>query len=168
MGSLKSKYFANLICGLVLLIISVAVTIYARTIHVGTLNFGSMNARTFPLICAGVMAFLSICLIWQSVRGLRTAPVPTEEERAAEKAERKRLLNVLAAVILVILYNSLLRSLGYLIVTPLFLFALIMLITPKSVRRPIHFIIISVAVSGIIYLVFRYAFSVQLPLGILS
>lgn len=168
MGSLKSKYFANLICGLVLLIISVAVTIYARTIHVGTLNFGSMNARTFPLICAGVMAFLSICLIWQSVRGLRTAPAPTEEERAAEKAERKRLLNVLAAVILVILYNSLLRSLGYLIVTPLFLFALIMLITPKSVRRPIHFIIISVAVSGIIYLVFRYAFSVQLPLGILS
>lgn len=168
MRSLRSKYFANLICGLVFLIISISVALYARTIYVGTLNFGSMNAQTFPLICAAAMALLSICLIYQSIRGLKTAPVPTEEERMAEKAERKRLLNVLAAVILVMLYNLLLKSLGYLIVTPLFLFALIMLVTPRSVQRPVKFIIISVIVSVLIYAIFRYAFSVQLPLGILS
>lgn len=168
MVSLKSKYKANLVCGLSFLVLSVAVALYARTIHVGTLNFGSMNARTFPLICAAVMAFLSICLIFQSIRGLKKSPEPTAEELAVEKVERKRLLNVLAAIILVALNILLLKILGYLIVTPLFLFAMIMLVTPKSVRKPVKFAIISVVVSIVVYIIFRYAFSVQLPLGILK
>ena len=51
--------------------------------------------------------------------------------------------------------------------TPLFLFALIMLITPKSVRKPVKFIVLSVVTSVLVYVVFRYGFSVQLPMGIL-
>ena len=168
MNSLRSKHKANLICGLIFLGLSIGVALYAPSIHVGSMNFGAMNARTFPLICAAAMALLSCCLIWQSIQGLKKAPAPTEEELAAEKADRKRLVHVLAAVVLVALYIFLLKSVGYLIVTPIFLFLLIMLITPKSVCRPIKFGIVSIAVSVVIYLIFRYAFSVQLPMGILG
>ena len=167
MGSLKSKYKSNLICGLVFLAIAIAVGVYAQTIHVGTLNFGAVNSRTFPTICAVVIGLLSLCLIVQSVLGLRKAPEPTKEELEAEKKERKRLLDVLAAIILVMLSILLLEPVGYLIVTPLFLFALIMLITPKSVRKPVKFIVLSVVTSVLVYVVFRYGFSVQLPMGIL-
>lgn len=168
MGSLKSKYRSNLICGLVFLAISIGVGVYAQTIYVGSLNFGAMNSRTFPTICAVVLAFLSLCLIIQSIRGMRKAPEPTKEELEAEKNERKRLLNVLAAVILVTLSILLLEPVGYLIVTPIFLFALIMLITPKCVRKPVKFAILSIVTAVVVYIVFRYAFSVQLPMGILK
>lgn len=168
MGSLRSKHKANLICGLVYLALAIGVAVHAQTIPVGELNFGAMNARSFPTICAGVIALLSLCLIWQAVRGIKHSPKPTEEELAAERAGRKRLVDVLLAVILVALDIALLKPLGYLVVTPVFLFALIMLVTPKIVRKPVKFAVISIVVTIITYVIFRYAFSVQLPLGILG
>lgn len=168
MGSLRSKHRANLFCGVFFLILAAAVALYARTIPVGTLNMGVMNSQSFPLICSAVMALLSVCLIWQSIRGMKRAPEPTEAELAEERTERLKPLRALYAVILVGIYIQLLRPVGYLIMTPLFLFGLIMLVTPKSVRRPIRIALISLVVAVIIYLTFRYGFSVQLPAGLLK
>ena len=168
MGSLRSKHRANLFCGIFFLVLAAAVALYSRTIPVGTLNMGIMNSQSFPLICSAALAILSVCLIWQSVRGMRRAPKPTEEELAAERAERAKPLRALYAVICVGIYIQFLKPVGYLIMTPLFLFGLVMLVTPKSVRRPARIAVISAAVAVIIYLTFRCGFSVQLPLGLLK
>ena len=168
MGSLRNKHKANLICGLVYLGIAIAVALYAKTIPVGTLNFGGVNSQTFPLICSAVIAMLACCLIWQGIHGMRKSPKPTAEELAAEKENRKKLIDVLLTIGLVAAYILLLKPVGYLIVTPLFLFALIMLVAPKEVRKPVKFAIIGIVTAVITYLIFRYAFSVQLPMGILG
>lgn len=168
MSSLRSKYRANLGCGIFFLVLAIATSLYARTIPISALNFGGFNAQTFPLIISAVMAILSLILIVQSVFGLKKAPQPTAEELKAEKADRKRVLNAACAVTLVALYIGFLKSVGYLIMSPLFLFGLFMLVTPKSVRRPVRSAVTAVVVSIIIFLIFRYAFSVQLPLGILK
>ena len=168
MGSLRNKHKANLICGLVYMGIAIAVALYAQTIPVGTLNFDGVNSRTFPLICAAAVALLAGCLIWQGIHGMRKAPKPTTEELAAEKESRKKLIDVVLTIALVALNIWLLKPAGYLIVTPIFLFSLIMLVTPKDVRKPVKFAIISIVTAVATYLVFRYVFSVQLPMGILG
>ena len=168
MTSLRSKHRANLCCGIFFLVLAAVVALYSKTIPVCTLNMGIMNSQSFPLICSAVLALLSICLVWQSVRGMKQAPKPTEEELAAERAERVKPLRALCAVILVGTYIQFLKPVGYLIMTPLFLFGLVMLVTPKSVRRPVRIAVISIVVSAIIYLTFRYGFAVQLPMGLLK
>jgi len=168
MTSLRSKHKANLFCGIFFLILAAAVVLYSRTIPISALYFGGMNSRSFPLFISGIMAFLSLCLVWQSVRGLKRAPEPTEEELAAERAERKKVINTVYAVILIGLYFYLLKPVGYLISTPLFLFSLIMLVTPGEARKPARMAVICVLAGAVIYFVFRLGFKVQLPLGVLK
>ena len=165
MTSLRSKHRANLCCGIFFLVFSGAVALYTRTIPISSLNFGGMNSRTFPYACCAIMGVLSLCLIYQSIRGLKNSPEPTEEEKQAEKAERKKPLRALCAMVLVAAYTQLVKPLGYLITTPLFLFGLFMLATPAGVRRPVKQAIVAIVVTVCVYLVFHYAFAVQFPMG---
>lgn len=69
---------------------------------------------------------------------------------------------------LITLYIVTMGLLGFLISTSLYLFVQIMLLAPKEKIKPIIIAIISIVSSLVIYVIFLYAFTIVLPVGILG
>lgn len=70
------------------------------------------------------------------------------------------LIRVFGLVLITFIYVKLLGHIGFLYLTPFFLYAVMYYF---GVRKPVSMVIISVAVTVIIYVVFKIAFHVPLP-----
>ncbi|MGE4353694.1 MAG: tripartite tricarboxylate transporter TctB family protein [Oscillospiraceae bacterium] len=71
-------------------------------------------------------------------------------------------------LILIGIYISLMRPLGFILSTILYLFVQILLIAPREKKKPVFIAILSIAFSFAIYTIFTKGFYVILPPGILS
>ena len=71
-------------------------------------------------------------------------------------------------LVFIAIYIWLMKPLGFILSTMIYLFAQIMLIAPSEKRKPVFILILSVLVSVALYAVFVKGFSVMLPAGILS
>ena len=60
----------------------------------------------------------------------------------------------------------LMRILGFVVTTVLFLLALMMFLAPAGKRRPVLFLAVSLGTTAVIYTVFVIGFKVMLPTGI--
>lgn len=166
-----SKIKKDIISAVFFLIFGAVIITVAKDIPKGlSTGFG---AQSFPLFCGIAMIVLSLILLLQSMVQLKKyGGKAVKEDGKAKPSFQWTFYNpyiqVLLSFLLVIMYNYLLKPLGYLVVTPVFLFFMILLVAPESERKPIKFAIIATVTSAIIYIIFRYGFSVQLPMGILK
>lgn len=148
---------ANIIGALIFLAISIYVI--AVTFTFKQFKNVAVGPEFFPRYLASGLMICSIVLIYQSLMSKDKSPAPTISLRD------KGMQRVLAGIIIIVLYLALWKTLGFLIVTPLALFAFMYLLQLKNYK-----IMTAIAIfSGTgIFLAFKIILGIEMPLGILS
>jgi putative tricarboxylic transport membrane protein len=123
---------------------------------------------TFPEITIALSPtvfprFVTVCLFLLSslllIQGLRKQRKQRPAKRR-EKIERAYLLRFILLAAAGLLYTRLIRYTGYVVATPLFIAAAMLVFAEKKWYR---IILISVGTTAVLYLVFRMVFRVPLP-----
>ena len=125
----------------------------ARTFPTGT--HGALGPGFFPMVLAVLGIFLSILQIVTSRK-------ESDEEQAGLKLFSKENARIWIALGTTILYFIIMQYVGFLISTPIYLFALLTLFKVKS--WPIR-ILVPLVTTGVLHVVFTMLLYVQLPSG---
>lgn len=163
------EYKKNLFPGIVLSLFSAGYIIYATQIEVFT-GSGStpLSARFIPYLWGGCLLLLSIILIFRGIKQRKEAVEKgTIEKKSVNLAGLfKEHYEVILTFIFLAIYIALMESVGFLIMTILFLFGEILILTPKDKRNYIITAIVAIVFSFGIDFIFVRLLNVMLPLGI--
>lgn len=153
------KKYADVITGAIGLVIGIAVLV--MSIQIGISEGQAIGADFLPKIVSVMMIILSAALVWEGIKNARNY----EEEHLDYK---KNYLGVLIMIVAGILYAELLKPVGFIITSLVFLFLALCLISKKEETNYIKFAIITVVMVLLIYFVFTKGFGIRLPKGILK
>ncbi len=131
-----------------------------------------VDSKIFPYMLGALIACIGLAQIRDGLI-IRNAIVKANREHgtpaiAVSAAELQRIYPVAGIFVLIVLYIFALPWLGFVIDTSVCLFLQIMLLTAKHKRRPIFTIIISIALSVLLYVAFRKGLDLSLPEGLLA
>jgi len=126
-----------------------------------------IDATFFPYILSTIMLIVGSL---QTLRGAISAKkfdVSTyEEPKANEKGDMK---TVLITVVLILIYVGLLRLLGFVVSSSLYLFAQIVVLVPVRIKKNyLLYALVAIITSAIIYVSFRFGLDLMLPAGLLG
>lgn len=145
--------------GIVVMAFAMAVFVLTRDFPGGTLAEG-MGANFMPNLLAGILAILGLMLVAKGLLIGKGADAATAESRAGQ--ERGLTTPVLMCVF-VFLYLMALKYLGYVLATPIFLFAVV--VTLGGGRKLAG--IAAIGLTAAIWLIFGLVLKVPLPNGLL-
>ena len=109
-----------------------------------------------PQILAGVLIFLSVILILQQI----VSRIPRPKEAPPDRLDSREWLQTVGLLGVTASYIAFLPWLGFLLVTPVYLIAAMLL---SGARWRVSVGATAVAVTGVIYVSFVYFFKVSLP-----
>ena len=130
-----------------------------------------VTAQTVPRLWGVAMLALSILLILRSVLAMRKKSEQDEEERLGFLARLKERREVVCTFGLLILYAALMKPVGFIIMSILYVYLQVWVLTPPEKRtKRMHTIAGGLAVffSVSLYFVFTKYLMVMLPPGILK
>lgn len=163
------RRFKTAVFSVVLMITFAFIIYFTKDIRLLVLNT-TVDARFWPKVIGIAGCALSALLFIQGViEG--TALKRQEEADAAAKPERKNLLKDIGTIRTVItlglmfLYILGLDTLGFLVMTALYLFFQFLTFSDKEDRNIGKLLLITVIFTVIVYVLFRYAFQMMLPSG---
>ncbi|MDR1520038.1 MAG: tripartite tricarboxylate transporter TctB family protein [Planctomycetota bacterium] len=170
MDDFKNKY-ADLITGLLLAIWGVIGFFASYYIRVAP-GVGNISASMAPRICGALLFVLGLALAYQGLLRYRKAVGQQAGEmpsgaRASRRRDVERIIRVAGIITVFILYLILLRPAGFLICTPVLIFATGVLLCPVDQRRFFPLTLVAVIATAALYLVFVTGFNVRLPMGVL-
>ena len=156
------------ISGFVFLAFSIFV--YAASYSIKMTKADSLGPQFFPRVVSILMGVLALIQIFGSTReNLK------EQKNGAVKAEKKGFalnLPLLLSLALLVGYYLLLKTVGFVPLTIIYLFCQMYLLFPKGALKEKKLLIISACTSVIvpfaIYYLFYYGFQIFLPAGILG
>lgn len=159
----KLDKFRDVIAGVLFFVIALAYYLGSNSLK----NIGSSTVNTdfFPKVCGIAMMALSVILIVTSVRRLYQAK--NQQEETDVPFEKAGAIRVVFSILLLAIYIALMEPVGFLLMTILYVYLQIMVLTPRNEWKLIRFAAISVIFSVIVYCAFLYGFDVMLPQGIL-
>lgn len=156
------KKYGDIIVGIVYAVLGLALIIAARMLPKSQVM--EIGPDFMPTVVGTLILVLSIILLVQAVQELRKNP---DKEVGKDESDYKR---VLLSLILALLYVFLLKPIGFIICTLVYLFCQIYVLAPDSHRTKkdmIMYLIIDVVFTLIVYYLFRIGFKIVLPAGIL-
>ena len=120
-----------------------------------------IDAAFIPYILAITMCLLGVL----QLREARRLPAD-EPSGAGDNADYRTVFKTLG---LIVAYVALLQPVGFPIMTVIYLFAQFIVLTPldKKVNYPMY-ATIAIITSATVYMTFRYAFDMMLPVGLLN
>ena len=133
-----------------------------------------VDAATLPVLLSGLLLLLGVMQLFSAFASKATvsAEPPSKEadesneQAAAEIIEPKTVIKTLA---LILAYMALLGSIGFPIMTALYLYLQFIVLTPVNQKvRHLTYALIAVISSAVIFLLFREAFDLLLPAGLLN
>ena len=127
-----------------------------------------IDAATVPSLLAILLCLLGVLQVLSAFKHAAplTAGSSEPDEPNAAVVEPQTVLKTLG---LILLYVVLLGSVGFPIMTALYLYLQFIVLTPVDRKvRHIPYAAIAVITSGVIYLLFREAFDLLLPAGLLN
>ncbi|CAM3731606.1 MULTISPECIES: tripartite tricarboxylate transporter TctB family protein [Pseudomonadaceae] len=131
-----------------------------------------VDAATVPKLLAGFLSLLGLMQLVSAFAKPKAvaepaSPVPAEaEEPAVEVIEPKTVLKTLG---LILGYMALLGPVGFPIMTVVYLYLQFLVLTPANQKaRHLTYLLIAVICSALIFLLFREAFDLLLPAGLLN
>ena len=168
----KYKYKKNLISGAVLFAIGLAYFILAYSIKkFKGLGATPIDARFVPKLWGGMLMVLSAMVF---IRGLReyftlkkAGKLPKGDGLDIKQwvmDNREIVMTFLALLI----YIALLPTVGFVIMSALYIFAECMILTKKEKRKPIPALILGIVVAVVVDFVFVKLLFVLLPTGIIG
>lgn len=140
------------------MIVGIALWLSAQQIEVGYVM--GQGGDFMPKLCAGLWILISAPLIMTS------AMMPNNKDENAGIHVK----GFLGTLILLIVYVFLLKPIGFVLTSIVYMFIQMMMFVPQELRSRnnyILFVVISVALPIIVNLVFVNVFSLILPTGIL-
>ena len=177
----------ELLVGIIFLVVGIAYFGLAFTIPSYDAYGGSsvVDSSFVPKVIGVLMIVLSILQLAFASKASKDAPAaeapaaPAEtaeedgefkvedwdDDAANRNADTKALIGIFA---ILIVYMALMSVLGFMISSALFLFATMMLLTPKQKRKLPVIIILSVVVSVGVYYLFVYGLDMVLPTGMIG
>jgi len=118
-----------------------------------------------PRIYVSLFVVLSLCLIISNVRKARREKVVDQEKLIINK---NAILRTVGTILLLALYISILKNIGFLIASALYMTAQLCIIAPRNKMKPVRFALFSIFVSVILSYIFVNFFYVKLPAGLLG
>lgn len=146
----------DLISGSVMLLFSAC--IYVSASGFPKSDYQLSGPAFYPQVMAVILAIISIVLIGRSAKSLKN-------NIKGEQIKINNPKKVIAAMAATLVYVLLLKTLGFLITTFIYLTALIFIMQPQKNKIPIS-VLISLIMTGAVYFVFAVLFSASLPMGI--
>ena len=129
-----------------------------------------VTAQPIPRLCGGALLLLSIILILRSLLAMRRAKGRGEKKMGLVAALKER-REVVCTFVLLILYAVLMKPVGFIIMTMLYVYLQVWVLTPPEKRtKRMHTVAGGLAVffSVGLYFVFTKYLMVMLPPGILK
>lgn len=172
-----TRYRDSIVGGVVMVL---AVVLFAMTFGIEEFTRTSLGADFVPRVTALVFFILGLVLVLRERKKNREgAPASVRSPKSAsavmagtsEKPPVEGLTGALPVVLnigLFAAYLLLLERVGFMILTPFYMFFQILLLTNPRKFRYVWFIVLSVAVSVLSYYMFVKFFQVMLPNGVLE
>lgn len=133
-----------------------------------------IDAATLPTLLAGFLCLLGLMQVFGALGSKAQAPAETAaplpddgaEPAPAAIVEPKTVLKTLA---LILAYIALLGPVGFPIMTAVYLYLQFLVLTPVDHEvRHLRYALIALISSAVIFLLFREAFDLMLPAGLLN
>ncbi len=132
----------------------------------------SVSAKLIPEVLGVIVLFLGILQMVAGAKHLANMLVLDHiEKNKAEfmsPQEKRDIVPVVLTFILIAAYAIAYEPVGFIISSILCMFFQMMILTPKSQKRPALFFLISVVVAILVYIAFRRGLDLSLPQGILE
>ena len=154
-----TKRVSDIVIHMVLLIFGVGLWVSAQGIEVGAAM--GQGGDFMPKLCATIWVLLSALLLVSSF---------IEKKSEKEKSEGS-VKGFFATLVLLFVYILLLKPVGFVITSILYMFVQMLLFVPKEQlekKRIVSFAVISVILPILVNLLFVHVFSLILPAGILK
>ncbi len=168
----NSKYKLDIVPGVVMALFALFYLCNIPSIKVfDGLGSTPINNHFVPYLWGGAILVLSL---WIIVRGLGKRRKFIAEGGVVEKVDLKKIASdyreVIASFAALTIYVALMDAVGFVIMTILYTFAQILILTPKEDWKKNYVpAAITAAITGIVlYYIFREMLNVLLPVGILS
>ena len=159
---------SNIVSGLIAQLFSIG--FYLETYHFRLVkNINTVNAAFFPRVIACIVFFCATLLLIQGVRQYRRLLPEEKTVTPEEKAKEREGLFRIAQVFAILLAAAILfRTLGFLLTMPWMMFLLFVVLEKKENRRYGLYLAFSILTPLFMFVVFYFAFSTLLPMGILA
>lgn len=159
------KKYGDIIVGVFFMLLSAAMLVMAKMLPKSTvMDIGP----DFMPMCIGVMTFvLAAALVLLNIKNMKIYVAQAEAE-GPEKADYKR---VLTSFIIILVYVFVLKSVGFIISTLVYLPVQMFILAPEERRGKkdvIQLLITDVLFTFVVFFLFRYGFKIVLPAGIFT
>lgn len=126
---------------------------------------GGVDAAFVPYVLSAGLCVLGFFQLLAS----RTATADPHADEQDKTVVAPDYLTVLKTLGLIVIYTIFLESVGFVIMTALYLYLQFIVITPYT-HRVNHLLYVAIAVitSAVIYVTFRQGFDLMLPIGLLD
>lgn len=153
----KRKDFITGICGMVF-----SAVLFGLSVEIGMKENTTIGADFMPKIVAVAMFILFAMVTYYGYRQMKSGE---EEKKPDYKPNYPGVAIIFAGMIL---YAALLKTVGFILTSLVFLLFAIVMMTKKEEMKPVKYIIITVIAVLFIYFVFTGIFGIRLPKGILN
>jgi len=163
----------DIICSVLFLLIGLFICIRGGQYVALNPSAGDIGPAYTPKLLGGALIVLSvIMLISDLIQQRKNSKAGVQETELSEKEtqEQKKIdmTGGVLSIVLVIGYALLVRPLGFVITSAIYLFLQILVLSYKNERKVlIPAIVISIVSPIVVYLIWYYVFEVPLPAGIL-
>jgi len=146
-----------------------AVGVFFLVVGLGYLYLTSTLPRKQAIDAAFVPYVLATIMCVLGVLQLRAARKLVASEASATQGERSDYATVLKTLGLIVAYAAFLEPVGFPIMTVIYLFAQFIVLTPTD--KKVNYLMygaIAIITSAAVFMTFRYAFDMMLPVGLMN
>ncbi len=153
-------------------VILLAIFLYSASFDIREFITTRVGASFLPRLTAVLFAILGAILVLGSFRCAR--PVETVEQESEVNATAKEpqvfggLPAVGLSVLLMSLYVGLINSVGFIVTSAVYIFLQILVLSKDAKRNYLLFVLVSIIIPVVVYLLFVKIFKVMIPAGILG
>lgn len=159
----------ELIIGLAMIGCSLAYLVMAYQLP----DYEGIDAATLPILLAGFLTLLGVMQVFGALASKVPADAAAAEpQRSSEAAAPPKVVEpktVLLTLGLILGYMALLGPVGFPLMTVVYLYLQFLVLTPvRQKANHLAYLLIAVTCSAVIFLLFREAFDLLLPAGLLN
>ena len=159
------KKYGDLVVSIFYLILGAALIIGARALPKSKVM--EIGPDFMPTVVGVLILILAALLLRNTITDFKSNAEKAEKE-GPEQCDYKR---VLASLVSSIVYVNVLKPVGFILSTLVYLFLQIFILAPDDQRKPknlVLYLILDVIFTLIVYFLFRYGFKIVLPAGLIA
>lgn len=163
------KKYGDICVGIFFMALSAALMIGAQMLPESQVM--EIGPDFMPMVIGAVTFVLAAVLTVLAFKNFKSNAAEVDRLQAEGKIAQCDYKRVISSIILVLIYVMILRPIGFLISTLLYLMTQMYVLSPDDERTSKHIIrlvIINVIFTLVVFFLFRYGFKIVLPAGIFT